>query len=220
MKKPHNISMMLRRIERAVADYAKAAMFELAQRGYDTVFQQLVGCLISIRTYDEVSLPVSVALFEAAPDAKHIARLSVKKIDELIHQSTFHESKARQIKEISVRAVEEFGGELPCDFEVLTSFHGVGPKCASLALGVACGSAEIAVDVHVHRVTTRWGYVNPGNAEAARRQLQEKLPRRYWVEINRLLVPFGKHICTGQRPKCSTCPVLEYCQQVGVTNHR
>lgn len=211
---------MFRRIERAVAGYADAAMFELAERGYDTLFQQLVGCIISIRTRDEVTLPVALRLLAAAPTPEAMSRLSADEIDTLIEQSTFHEGKARQIRDIAVRAVEEFGGELPCDFGALTSFHGVGPKCANLALGVACGATEIAVDVHVNRVTTRWGYVEAGSAERVRRQLEEKLPRRYWVEINRLLVPFGKHVCTGRLPKCSTCPVLEYCRQVGVDAHR
>jgi endonuclease-3 len=85
---------------------------------------------------------------------------------------------------------------------------------------VACGATAIAVDVHVNRITTRWGYVNAGGAEIVRRQLEEELPRQYWVDINRLLVPFGKHICTRHLPICSTCPILGYCQQVGVSAHR
>jgi len=207
---------MFRRIEAAIAGYAEAAMFDLARRGYTSLFQQLVACIISIRTYDEVSLPAALALFDVAPTAEDIARLSAKEIDRLIGKSTFHEAKARQIHDIAVRTVEEFGGELPCEQEVLLSFNGVGPKCANLALGVACGSTEIAVDVHVNRVTTRWGYVEPGSAEQVRRALEAKLPQKYWIDINRLLVPFGKHICTGQLPKCSTCPVLKYCEQRGV----
>ena len=100
------------------------------------------------------------------------------------------------------------------------SFAGVGPKCAHLVLGIACGEPFISVDVHVHRVTNRWGYVKASTPEKTMAALGEKLPRRYWIEINRLLVPFGKHICTGNLPHCSTCPVLEMCQQVGVTSHR
>jgi endonuclease-3 len=87
-------------------------------------------------------------------------------------------------------------------------------------MGVACGAERISVDIHVHRVTNRWGYVETTSPEATMRALGQKLPREYWIEINRLLVPFGKHICTGHLPKCSTCPVLEYCRQVGVVRHR
>jgi endonuclease-3 len=102
----------------------------------------------------------------------------------------------------------------------MQSFSGIGPKCANLAMGVACGEAVISVDIHVHRVTNRWGYVRATTPEKTMVALEQILPERYRVEINRLLVPFGKHICTGVSPKCSTCPVLEMCQQVGVTSHR
>jgi endonuclease-3 len=102
----------------------------------------------------------------------------------------------------------------------LLSFQGVGPKCANLTLGIACNLPLIGVDIHVHRVTNRWGYVQAPTPEKTMVALQEKLPQPYWIEINALLVPFGKHICTGVAPKCSTCPLLEMCQQVGVTSRR
>lgn len=219
-KRPIDIDMMVRRIRRAVAGVPKAAMFELAERGYPTLFQQLVGCLISVRTRDEVSLPVSVALLERAPTPRAVAALSVTEIDALIHRATFHRGKAEQIREIARRTLAEHGGELPCDAHVLQEFRGVGPKCAHLALGIACDVPVISVDIHVHRVTNRWGYVATRTPDETMAALAERLPKRYWVELNRLLVPFGKHICTGRLPKCSTCPVLDMCRQVGVSEHR
>jgi endonuclease-3 len=151
-----------------------------------------------------------------APDAG----LDVVDIDAAIRTSSFHLPKARQIHAIATRTVQEFGGELPADAEVLQSFAGVGPKCANLALGIARDVARISVDVHVWRVVNRWGYVAARTPEKTMMALEQVLPRRYWIEINRRLVPFGKHVCTGVRPKCSVCPVLEYCRQVGVTEHR
>jgi endonuclease-3 len=219
-KRPFNIHAMLRRIRQEVKQFADAAMFDLAEQGYATPFHQLVACIISVRTRDEVSLPTAIRLFEAAPTAEAVSRLSVARIAELIRPSSFYETKAYNIRDLARRVAEEYGGNLPCDFEVMTSFRGVGPKCANLTLGIACGATEISVDVHVHRVTNRWGYVRTSTPEATRLALEKKLPRKYWVEINRLLVPFGKHVCTGRLPKCSTCPVLEYCRQVGVTEHR
>jgi endonuclease-3 len=200
--------------------FAAAAMFELAELGHRSVFEQLVACVISIRTRDEVMLPTARALFERAPTPEAMARLSEAQIDALIGSATFHEGKARTIHEIARRTIAEFGGTLPCDFDVLTSFHGVGPKCANLALGIACGQTRIGVDVHVHRVTNRWGIVATREPVQTMTALEEVLPKRYWIEINRLLVPFGKHVCTGRLPKCSTCPVLDMCRQVGVTSHR
>jgi endonuclease-3 len=219
-KREFDIDEVLRRIRKEVERYADAAMFDLRSHGFGTVFQQLVGCIISIRTFDEVSLPASIKLLERAPDARSMAKLSEREIDSLIATSTFHEAKARDIRAIAVRTVREFGGELPADFDVLISFRGVGPKCANLALGVAAGQSRISVDIHVARVTPRWGYVKPSSPDGVRIQLEERLPKRYWIEINRLLVPFGKHVCTGRLPKCSTCPVLEYCSQIGVEEHR
>jgi endonuclease-3 len=219
-KRPFDIHEVLRRIRLEVKQFADAAMFDLAAQGYSTAFHQLAACIISVRTRDEVSLPAALRLFKLAPTAGAVGRLSVKKIAELIRPSSFYETKAYNIRDLARRVDSEYGGELPCDFEVMTSFKGVGPKCANLTLGIACGATEISVDIHVHRVTNRWGFVRAPTPEATRRLLEEHLPRKYWVEINRLLVPFGKHVCTGRLPKCSMCPVLEYCKQVGVTEHR
>jgi endonuclease-3 len=218
-KKPFDVKRALPLLREATAPYPKAALFALYEDGYTSVFHILVACVISIRTYDEVTLPVSRKLFARARTPAAVAALSEKEIDALITPSTFHEPKAKTIREIARATVEDHGGTLPCDLETLLEFRGVGPKCANLALGIACNLPLIGVDVHVHRVTNRWGLVQAKTPEKTMVALQDKLPKANWVEINALLVPFGKHVCTGYRPKCSTCPLLDMCQQVGVTSH-
>ena len=208
------------RVRDAVRPYPKAMLFELAEEGFRSVFQQLVACLISVRTRDEVSLVLVQRLFERASSPRAVVQLDINEIDALIGSCAFHLQKAEQIHTIAELTLEENGDELPCDFDVLTAFPGIGPKCANLALGIACGQGRIGVDIHVHRVTNRWGYVRATTPEQTMAALVQKLPREYRVEINALLVPFGKHICTAQSPKCSTCPVLEMCQQRGVQSHR
>jgi endonuclease-3 len=220
MKRPFQPDEGFVRIEEAIASFPKAALFELAEDGFGSVFEQLVACIISIRTYDETMLPTAKRLFASARTPQQIIKLSPAEVDSLIRDSTFHEAKAQQIHDIARIAVEQYGGELPCSEEVLLSLRGVGPKCANLVLGIACNEPFIGVDIHVHRVTNRWGYIAEKTPEKTMTALQRKLPREYWIDINRLLVPFGKHICTGKLPKCSTCPVLEMCQQVGVLKHR
>jgi endonuclease-3 len=220
MKKPFDIDQAMTLIEQAVRPYPKAAMFELAEEGYNTPFEQLIACIISIRTYDEVSLPVSRRLFSKARTAAEMSRLSTAEITNLIERTSFAGNKGPQIKAIAQQLVDEYDGQLPCDRELLLSFKGVGPKCAHLALGIACDGPYISVDTHVHRITNRWGYIAAKTPEKTMVALEEKLPRRHWLDINRLLVPFGKHICTGSRPHCSTCPLLDMCQQIGVTNPR
>lgn len=219
-KRPFDIDVAMARIGEVVRPFKKAALFELADEGFGSAFEILTACIISIRTYDETTLVCARRLFKLARTPEAMSRISPERIDEAIGESTFHEPKARQIREIARRIVADHGGDLPCEDEVLVSFPGVGPKCANLVLGIACGEPRIGVDVHVHRVTNRWRYVAEKTPEKTMAALEAKLPKRYWVEINRLLVPFGKHVCTGVRPKCSTCPVLDMCRQVGVGEHR
>ncbi len=208
------------RIEEAVRPYPPAAMFQLAAEGYSSAFEQLIACILSIRTYDEVSIPVAHKLFARARTAREMAALTTAEIAALIADSTFAEAKAGQIQVIAQQVTDVYGGTLPCDREVMLAFHGVGPKCANLALGIACGEPLISVDIHVHRVTNRWGYVQASTPEKTMAALEQKLPQTYWVAINRLLVPFGKHICQGKTPRCTTCPIFDMCARVGVRSYR
>jgi endonuclease III len=219
MKLPFKLGVVLKRIEKAVAPYPKAAMFDMFERGYTSLFEQLVSCIISIRTLDEVTIPVSERLFAKARKPQQILKLSTEQLIELLHGTTFPGQKAQSIQAVAKAALEQPNGLLPADFEKLTDIKGVGPKCANLALGLAAGQAAISVDVHVHRVVNRWGFVQTAQPEQTMLALEQKVPKDEWTDINRLLMPFGKHICTGRLPHCSTCPVLEYCRQVGVTTH-
>ncbi|MFD1140385.1 endonuclease III domain-containing protein [Larkinella insperata] len=220
MKPNFDLTLVLSRVEEAIRPYPKAAMFDLYERGYNTVFEQLISCIISIRTLDETTIPVSLRLFDVARTPEQLLKLAPAALAQLLYGTQYPEQKAYTMLGIAKRAVEEFGGQIPADFETLTSFKGVGPKCANLTLGVATGQAAISVDIHVHRVTNRWGYVRTGQPEQTLKVLEKQVPVAQWIDINRLLMPFGKHICTGTLPRCSTCPVLEYCEQVGVTKHR
>lgn len=219
-REPFDIDRAMGLVREVVRGYPKAAMFELADDGYRSLFEQTVACLLSVRTYDEVSIVAARKLFEQAATPAEISDLTFDRVDRLIGGVTFHERKAEQIRAIARRTVEEFGGTLPCDPDVLLSFDGIGPKCANLALGIACGAERISVDIHVHRVTNRWGYVKAARPEQTMLELEKVLPRRYWLEINANLVPFGKHVCTGINPKCSTCPLNSMCARVGVTSYR
>lgn len=217
---PLDIALVLSRLREVMHEFPQAALFALADDGYCSPFEILVACIISIRTRDETTLVVARRLFERSRTPAEVSRLTPTALEELIDQCTFPESKARQIHAIACRVVQEYQGFLPCDADVLLSFQGVGPKCANLVLGIACAQPRISVDIHVHRVTNRWGYVHTRTPEETMVALETKLPRHNWIEINQLLMPFGKHICTGKLPRCSTCPVLDSCQQIGVGAYR
>lgn len=201
----------------------QAAMFMLADEGYTSVFEQVIAALISVRTTENVTLAASRRLLDAARTPAAMADLSQAEIVKLIKPCSFPEPKARDIHAIAVASRDQHHGKLPCDVEVLDAFHGVGPKVANLAIAASKDCTEpsgIPVDIHVHRVANRWGVIHSATPEKSQAQLEVTLPRKYWAEINRLLVPFGKFICTGVSPKCSTCPLLKMCAQVGVTTHR
>jgi endonuclease-3 len=220
MKPDFDLDSVLSRIADAVRPFPKAAMFDLFERGYNTLFEQLISCIVSIRTLDETTIPVSLRLFERARTPEQMLALDIPTLTDLLYGTTYPDQKAYTMRGIAERIVNEFGGELPATYDVLTSLKGVGPKCANLALGVATGQSAISVDVHVHRVVNRWGYVQTTQPEKTLKVLEKQVPRERWVDINRLLMPFGKHICTGNLPHCSTCPVLDSCEQIGVTKHR
>ena len=214
------IYSVLARCANAVADKAPAAMFGLRDEGYGSLYQQLVSSLISVRTYDETSTEVSRRLFARARTPEEMITLDREELIGLIAEATFAPAKADNILALSQTIVNDYDGETPADYDRLIAFRGVGPKVASLALGVALNQPIIAVDIHVHRITNRWGYVATANPDKTRDALARKLPQDLWVEINRVLVPFGKHVCTGTRPQCSSCPVRKVCAQVGVRNSR
>ncbi|HYG85636.1 MAG TPA: endonuclease III [Azospirillum sp.] len=219
-KEPFDIDEVFRRLRKAVAGLPKAAMFELRDEGYGSPFEQLVGSLISARTRDETTLAVCKRLFTFARTPEQIAVLDEETLAGLLNGATFPEPKARDIIELSRRIATEYDGRVPDTLEELTAFRGVGPKIAALTLAIGYGRPAVAVDVHVHRVTNRWGYVATSTPERTMIALERKLPKDYWIEINERLVPFGKWICTGERPKCSTCALLSMCRQVGVTSYR
>ena len=214
-KQPFDIDEVFRRLRVACAPLPKAAMFQLRDEGFGSPFEQLVSSLVSARTLDETTIPVCHRLFARARTPEAMAGLEEGELVRLLHGATFPEPKARDILALS-RAIDARGGVVPDTLEGLTAFRGVGPKIAALTLAVGLGIPAICVDIHVHRVTNRWGYVAASTPERTMAALAAVLPREYWIEINERLVPFGKHVCTGPRPRCPACPLLSMCRQVGV----
>ena len=215
-KQPFDIDEVFVRLRAACAALPKAAMFDLRDRGFGTPFEQLVSSLISARTLEHTTMAVSLRLFAVARTPDAVAALGEEGLFRLLHGATFPEPKARDILALSRAIRDEHGGQVPDTLEGLTAFRGVGPKIAALTLAVGFGQPAIPVDIHVHRVANRWGYVATSTPERTLAALQAKLPRQYWIEINERLVPFGKYICTGPQPHCRDCVLLSMCRQVGV----
>lgn len=191
-----------------------------SQSRHGDPFRVLVGVLLSSRTKDDTTGPAVERLFAKTRTPRTMARMDVKQIEELIFPVGFYHTKARHLKDMSRMLIEQFGGKVPRSMEELLRLPGIGRKSANLILSVAFGIPAICVDTHVHRITNRWGYVQTRNPYETETALREKLPKRYWIEINRLLVVYGQNICTPISPRCSACGIQKYCDKVGVTRNR
>lgn len=220
MKRNFDIIDVLNRIAGLMVQYPKAAMFQLYEQGYTSMFEQLLSCIISIRTLDEVSIPVSQRLFAEARTPQELLKLSPQELEGLLYGSSYNGQKAYTMLGIAQTVINQYNGQLPADYKLLTDFKGVGPKCANLVLGIAAKQPAISVDSHVHRVVNRWGYIETTTPEKTLLALEKVVSQERWIDINKLLMPFGKYHCTAHLPKCSICPVLEYCEQLGVEKHR
>lgn len=183
-------------------------------------YRILTSCILSLRTQDGTTAKAAERLFELAPDVYALAKADHRKVRKAIYPVGFYATKSRQLVVMARRIVEEFDGLVPDDIDTLLGFKGVGRKTANLVVTEAFGKPGICVDTHVHRISNRWGYVNTGMPEETERALRAKLPRRYWLEYNDLLVSFGQTRCKPISPFCSRCPIEHLCPRIGVGRSR
>ena len=192
---------------------------EMAQKGA-TPFEILIAALLSARTLDTMTAVIAPRLFALARTPEQMIKLHQRSIERAIHGVGFGETKSKQILAISNLLLEIYDGLVPDDLDRLDEFPGVGRKIANLVLTQAFGKRGICVDTHVHRICNRWGYVHTKAPEETELALREKLPNSYWIEINPLLVALGQNVCRPTSPICSSCPVYEDCERVGVITSR
>jgi len=183
-------------------------------------FLVLVSTLISLRTKDDVTASASARLFEAAKTPKDIAALKEEAIAQLIYPAGFYRTKAKTIRDVCTTLLDEHEGQVPSEIDALVRLKGVGRKTANLVVTLGFNKPGICVDIHVHRISNRWGYVSTKDPEKTEWALREKLPRRYWISYNDLVVTFGQNVCLPVSPKCSACPLEPQCPKLGVTRHR
>jgi endonuclease-3 len=184
-------------------------------------FRVLIACLLSLRTKDDTTGPAAERLFALADTPADMLCLSPAQVEQVIYPVGFYRTKGRTILNICRVLMTEHGGRVPADMEALLALKGVGRKTANLVLAQGFGRPAICVDTHVHRISNRWGYVRTRTPEQTETTLRERLPRRYWIEYNDLLVAFGQTICKPTSPLCERgCPVKGHCPRIGVTRHR
>lgn len=183
-------------------------------------FRTLIATILSARTRDENTEKVVEKLFAVYATPEEIAGAPIRRLEGLVHSSGFYKVKARRVKAVSRQLVEEFGGRVPDNIGDLVGLDGVGRKTANCVLVYAFGSPAIPVDVHVHRISNRLGWIKTKTPEETEKALEAMVPKEYWIELNNLMVKFGRKICLPRKPKCGVCPVRAYCRRAGVEDSR
>jgi len=207
-------------LKEATKDMVAPAATTLVSKLGRKPYLVLISCILSLRTKDTVSLPASLRLFEHAKTPHEMLKLSLSTIEKLIYPTGFYRRKAIQIHQISQQLIEEFHGKVPHTEKELLALPGVGRKTANLVLGEGFSISAICVDTHVHRISNRLRLVHTKTPEQTEQALKQVIPKKYWIEYNRLLVIWGQNICVPISPFCSRCAIRPLCKRVGVTKSR
>ncbi len=210
----------IRILNREVRQWQEPVVGVVARESGRDPFKVLISCLLSLRTKDKTTSEASARLFSLAGDPVSMVNLDRHRIEQAIYPVGFYRTKTNQIQKICRRLLDDFKGQVPDSIEALLTLPGVGRKTANLVVTVGYGKPGICVDIHVHRISNRWGYVKTRNPKETEEALRKKLPARYWIIYNDLLVPYGQNICQPVSPFCSRCKLVKYCDRVGVTRSR
>ncbi len=205
-----NIDEVMDILKREIEQFKHPIVEVLARKNPDP-FKILVATLLSARTKDTITAKVIDKLFEKVNTPDDFLKMSEEEIAKLIYPIGFYRQKAKFLKELSRIIVEKYNGKVPDTIDELTKLPGVGRKTANLVVILAFNKDGICVDTHVHRIVNRWNYVKTKTPEETEMALREKLPKKHWKEINRILVTFGQNICTPVNPKCEKCPINHLC---------
>ena len=213
-----NIVEGLKKLKKAVRKFRTPSVTVIAKK--NDPFAVLVSCIISLRTRDEVTELASARLFALAKLPAELLELSNAKIEKAIYPAAFYRNKTKSLKELCQVLVKEYSGKVPDKLEQLLKLKGVGRKTANLTLILGHNKPGICVDIHVHRISNRWGYVKTKSPNETEMVLREILPKRFWKGYNDLLVSFGQNLCKPVSPFCSSCPVEDQCPKIGINRSR
>jgi endonuclease-3 len=216
---PFDIHEVMSILQQEMPAYQQPVVDQMSD-AQQTPFRVLVATILSLRTKDTLTAVVAPRLFAVADTPATMMEIAEEELASLIYPVGFYRNKARTIRQVCQQLLAHYQGAVPSDLEQLLALPGVGRKTANLVLTKGYGLPGICVDTHVHRICNRWGYVNTKTPDQTEFALRDKLPQAYWIPINGLLVTLGQNICHPTSPRCSQCPLSEYCERVGVTRSR
>jgi endonuclease III len=211
------VNAVMRSLKKAIAQYELPAVEKISEAQTESAFQVLIATLLSARTQDATTAAASARLFARAATPRTVAALTVREIEKLIYPVGFYLTKAKHVKACAQLLVERFKGRVPETMEELCALPGVGRKTANLVLILAFKSRKnICVDIHVHRISNRLGWVTTTHPEDTEQALYRATPARWWPVINQYLVTWGQNVCRPVRPRCGDCAIARQCPRIGV----
>lgn len=214
------IHAAIRILKREIRRWQEPVVGVVAKESDRNPFLILISTLLSLRTKDRTTREAGDRLFVMARTPEAMLKLPLKKLERVIYPVGFYRTKAKAIRQISRKLLDEYGGMVPDSIDELVTLPGVGRKTANLVVTIGYGKPGICVDIHVHRISNRWGYIKTKTPEKSEQALRRTLPKQYWIIYNDLLVPYGQNLCLPVSPLCSTCKLTELCDRVGVTRSR
>jgi endonuclease-3 len=216
---PRDIERVMRGMARAITGLDLPAVEKIAEEAREDAFRVLIATVLSARTQDATTAAASERLFRKAPTARRLAALPVPAIEKLVYPVSFYRTKARHVKAASEALIGRFGGRVPGTMEELLTLPGVGRKTANLVLILGFKSLRnICVDIHVHRISNRLGWVQTRTPDETEQALYERVPARWWPYLNLYLVTWGQNVCRPTHPRCGDCAVADRCRRAGVTS--
>ena len=207
-------------LRREIRQWQEPVVGVVARESARDPFRVLISCLLSLRTKDKTTSEASARLFALAHTPAALLKLSQRSIERAIYPVGFYRTKAKAIHAICRRLLEVYEGKVPQSIDELMTLAGVGRKTANLVVTVGYQKPGICVDIHVHRISNRWGYVKTKTPEETEQALRARLPKRYWITFNDLLVTYGQNLCQPVSPFCSRCKLIDMCDRVGVVRSR
>jgi len=219
-KSPKHIGKIISLLKQEIRHFENPIATEIGERTKDP-FLVLISCILSLRTKDTTTCPASKRLFGLANNPEDMLKLSKKQIEKAIFPVGFYPTKAMYIKKTCKILIEEYNGKVPDKEEELLKLPGIGRKCMGIVMCYGFGkNSHIPVDTHVHKLTNRLGWVKTKTPEKTEQELMKIIPRKYWHDLNNLLVAHGQNICVPVSPFCSKCYISKYCPKIGITKSR
>lgn len=219
MRDSQRISKILAAIDRWSKDKQIPVVSQIAGREFSP-FKVLISTVLSLRTKDKVTAEASERLFKDTDTPEKIIKLGENRIAGLIYPVGFYKTKARYIIGICETLLNSCHGRVPDEIDELLKLKGVGRKTANLVLILGYNKPAMCVDTHVHRISNRIGYISTKTPLDSEMALRKKLPQKFWLKYNDLLVTFGQYHCKPVSPFCSSCPICKYCPRNGVNKSR